>query len=139
MKKVKKKEPIKSTKDPRFRSYIMSVLRRASRFWTPSNVCIEKTKLAKGVHQCPLCKKIFKRKEMKKDHIDPVISTKGFTSWDDVIERMFVDETGWQAICIECHNEKTKKENEQRKAIRKEKAVLQYYQRRRKSSDESDN
>lgn len=135
MSKKKNKSPIMSVTDPRFRSFIKSVLRSASRFWKPSEVCIEKTKLARGIHECPICKRICKRKEMKKDHIEPVIPLSGFTTWDDVINRMFVGEEGWQAICTECHSEKTKKENEQRKALRKEKAVLGYYKKRRRKSD----
>lgn len=122
----KTREPIKSTKDTRFRSFLMSILRRASRFWNPSNACIEKTKITRGVHICPSCKKACRRKDMKKDHIDPVIPTSGFTSWDDVINRMFIEEDGWQAICTECHDIKTKKENEERKALKKERGMVGY-------------
>jgi 5-methylcytosine-specific restriction endonuclease McrA len=113
----------------------MSILRRASRFWHPSNACIEETKIARGVHICPSCKKANPRKDMKKDHIDPVIPVSGFTNWDDVIKRMFIGKSGWQAICVTCHNEKTKKENDERKALRKEKAVLGYYKKRRKKEE----
>lgn len=135
MAKKKAKAPIMSVDDPRFRSFLKAVLRQASRFWKPSEVCIEKTRIARGIHQCPQCKKIYKRKEMKKDHIEPVIPVSGFTTWDDIIRRMFVGEDGWQALCMYCHDEKTQKENEQRKALRKEKAVLGYYKKRRRKAD----
>ncbi len=44
------------------------------------------------------------------DHINPVVDPNvGRKSWDEYIERMFI-ETGWQAICKECHDVKTKEE-----------------------------
>lgn len=134
MTKKKKTSPILSTRDTRFRSFLMSVLRKASRFWKPGDVCIEKTKISRGVHQCPLCKKICKRMDMKKDHIEPVVPVTGFTTWDDIIERMFIDENGWQAICHDCHSVKTKQENDRRAALKKEQAVLAYYKKRQKDS-----
>jgi 5-methylcytosine-specific restriction endonuclease McrA len=67
---------------------------------------------------------------MKKDHIDPVVPLSGFSSWDDIIRRLFVGEDGWQAICVTCHDKKTKEENDKRKALRKEKAVLKYFKKR---------
>ena len=135
MAKKKNKEPIKSTKDPRFRSFLMAVMRRASRFWRPSDVCIEKTRITRGVHLCPSCQKTFPRKDMKKDHIDPVIPIEGFSTWDNIVERLFVGEEGWQAICVTCHDKKTREENEKRKALKKEKAVLNYYKKKMKEED----
>jgi hypothetical protein len=123
-KKKKNNKPIMSIEDPRFRSFLMSILRRASRFWKPSEICIEKTRVSRGVHICPSCKKTCRRKDMKKDHINPVIPVTGFGSWDEVIKRLFVTEDKWQAICHECHAEKTKQENALRKIGKKEKSVL---------------
>jgi 5-methylcytosine-specific restriction endonuclease McrA len=132
----KKKTPIMSIDDPRFRSLIMSALRQKSRYWKPSEACIAKTRIARGVHICPACGEAKRRKDMKKDHIDPIIPLTGFTTWDDVIKRMFASEDSYQALCEICHNLKTSDENAKRKALRKEKAVLQYNKnRRRKSSD----
>jgi 5-methylcytosine-specific restriction endonuclease McrA len=131
MAKKKNKAPIMSIDDPRFKSFLMSILRRASRFWKPSDLCIEKTRLSRGVHVCPECKKTCKRKDMKKDHIDPVIPVTGFTNWDDIISRLFVKQEGWQALCVDCHDKKTKEENEKRKALKKEKAVLSYYKNKK--------
>lgn len=135
MTKKKNKEPIMSTSDPRFKSFLMAILRRASRFWKPSDICIEKTRISKGVHLCPSCNQIHKRKDMKKDHIDPVVPVTGFTSWDTIINRLFVSEEGWQALCVTCHDKKTKEENEKRKALKKEKAVLNYYKKRIKEKN----
>jgi hypothetical protein len=132
----KKKTPIMSIDDPRFRSLIMSALRQKSRYWKPSEACIAKTRIARGVHICPACGEAKRRKDMKKDHIDPIIPLSGFVSWDNVIERMFCGEDGYTSMCDGCHTKKTEIENAKRKALRKEKAVLQYNKnRRRKSSD----
>lgn len=123
-KKKKTNAPIMSTSDPRFRSFLMSVLRRANRFWKPSEACLAKTRVSRGVHVCPLCSKTCRRKDMKKDHIDPVIPLSGFTTWDAVIDRMFVTEDKYQAICHECHAKKTKQENAERNNLKKDKLVL---------------
>lgn len=45
------------------------------------------------------------------DHIVPIVDPDiGFTTWDDVIERMFCNSDNLQLLCRECH--KTKSENE---------------------------
>jgi 5-methylcytosine-specific restriction endonuclease McrA len=127
MRKKKKSEPILSSTDKRFRTVLISVLRRFSRFWEPSNSVLKKARIARGMYQCSLCSKVVGSKEMKVDHIEPVVPVTGFTTWDDLISRLFCEESGLQAICKPCHDEKTKKENEQRRRCMKEKAVLKYY------------
>ena len=55
------------------------------------------------------------RGKIELDHITPVIEpSKGFGSWDDYIRALWVDETGYQCICRECHAVKTAKEVEER-------------------------
>ena len=50
------------------------------------------------------------------DHIKPVICpVSGFTSWDDMIERMFVEGSGFQILCKSCHDKKTGDERKIRK------------------------
>lgn len=54
------------------------------------------------------------------DHVSPVIDpVKGFTTWDDFINRMFCDELGFQCLCVDCHNLKTKAENKVRREYKK--------------------
>lgn len=112
----KKKRPIESTDDPRFRAFIMSALRSASRWWAPSEDCIKRARVGRGQYMCEICSRIVGPKEIKKDHILPVIPVTGFVDWDLVVKRMFVDGFKYQAICKEpCHKEKTDAENKQRK------------------------
>ena len=54
------------------------------------------------------------------DHIDPIIPVDSqLKSWDELIQRIFVDVSGLQAICNTCHNKKTQEENALRRAYRK--------------------
>lgn len=49
------------------------------------------------------------------DHIDPVIDPKvGFVDWNTYIERRWVPAECYQALCRECHLEKSAKEDEER-------------------------
>lgn len=134
----KKKEPILSTDDPRFRSFIMSALRKVSRWWKPLANCKNASRVSRGMYKCsnPSCGKVVRSRDIKVDHIDPVIPISGFTNWDDVIKRLFCDISNFQTICSACHDSKTLLEQTKRKALRKEKAVLQYNKnKRRKTSD----
>lgn len=127
MKKKKSKQPIISISDTRFRSVLISVLRRFSRFWHPAKLVLEKARIARGMYQCSSCSKIVGPREIKIDHIHPVVPVTGFTTWDDLINRLFCEETGLQALCKDCHKIKTDKENSDRRRCKKEKAVLKYF------------
>lgn len=51
---------------------------------------------------------------MQADHIDPVVDpAAGFQGWDVFIMRLFVEESGFRAVCKACHHKITQ---EQRKA-----------------------
>jgi hypothetical protein len=66
-------------------------------------------------YRCAICQNIFPTSQVQVDHIDPVIPVTGFTSWDDVVERMFSEKEGYQVLCLPCHKVKSKKENEERR------------------------
>jgi hypothetical protein len=136
MKKKRNKTIIVSIHDSGFRSFIMPALRRLSRFWEPAKNVLAKARIARGMYQCNACSKIVGHKEIKADHIEPVIPVTGFTNWNDTIARLFCDESGLQALCKICHDIKTKKENDQRKSWRKEKAVLRCYKKSTEHNNE---
>jgi hypothetical protein len=48
------------------------------------------------------------------DHISPIISGDNRNNWNDIINRMFVEEEGLQVLCKDCHDAKTKDEREKR-------------------------
>lgn len=128
-------EKITSPNHKKFRSWLMSGLRKISRFWEPAKECLRKARIARGMYTCNMCKKVTQTREIKIDHINPVIPVEGFKDWDDVVKRLFCEEDGFQAICKECHDIKTKSENDKRKSFKKEKAVLQSYKTKDRKLD----
>jgi hypothetical protein len=112
----------------RFNSFVKSALRSASVRWPPKNNVKKKARLERGIYLCAgynrkphrvtASIKIGKKRYNNAvvDHIDPVIDpTKGFISWDDVINRLFCEEEGLQVLCYECHKAKTNEEKEIKK------------------------
>ena len=114
-----------------FRAMIIAALRQASRWWPAKNEVIRRAKRGFNRYECEMCKTIWpsslpaltwnkrKRKNIIWDHIFPIVDPKeGFKSYDLWIERCFVDESGFQAICWSCHQIKTKEENAERKKFK---------------------
>lgn len=102
--------------ESRFASFIKSALRGASSRWSPKYECKKKAKIAYNTYVCVSCKKQVGNKEIKIDHINPVVDPeKGFTTWDEYIERLFVELEGYQALCTTCHDIKTQQERTIRK------------------------
>ena len=108
----------------RFNSFIKSTLRSGSQRWPPKYKALDGAKRGKRInkasgrlaehYECASCKQGFPAKEIQVDHIYPVIDpTVGFTTWDDVIRRMFCEQKDFQILCQECHKEKTKSEKQQ--------------------------
>lgn len=119
--------------EARFNSFIKSALRGASRKWEPMQRCLKEARTRRGYYRCAGCDEEVpasirignkKYKNAIADHIDPVIDPrKGHTTWDECIERMFVEIDGFQCLCKACHDEKCQEERDITKARRaKEKA-----------------
>lgn len=107
----------------RFNSFIKSALRAASSRWPPKygalnaacvGVKINIKTVRKAKHyKCAECSGEFPAKEVQVDHIYPVIDPlKGFTSWDEVIKRMFCEVSDFQILCKPCHIIKTNAEKQ---------------------------
>lgn len=109
----------------RYHSFIKGALRAASARWGPRFACIKDAKVSHGLYKCDLCGTIgpptLPPKEGGKrritniiaDHIHPVVDPAvGFVDWNTIVERMFVEREGFQAICNECHKIKTQEERE---------------------------
>lgn len=107
----------------RFRSFIMSALRRAA--WPVKYAAIRQAYVKNGInkssgrpcklHLCPDCKQLFPQSSMQADHINPVVPITGFDSWDGVIARLYCELEGYRATCRTCHKAKSISENQQRK------------------------
>lgn len=119
--------------DPKFRNWIISQLRRTSFRWRPRGVAkkaamveVDEGFYKNGnpkvikYYKCASCEQLYRDKDVQLDHIEPVIDPKiGFVSFDNFIERLFCDETGFQVLCSKCHDLKTEKEGKKRKRKRK--------------------
>lgn len=110
----------------RFNSFIKSTLRAASRRWEPKYTCLKDAYVDKRTnidtgriamhYRCAGCLSVSPASKVQVDHISPVIDpVVGFTTWDDVINRMFCEKDNLQVLCTECHNKKTALEKAQSK------------------------
>lgn len=110
----------------RFNSFIKSNLRSATRKWAPIQEVAREARRGRGMYECAHCGEVKPKTEIldgkrvnncNVDHIEPIINPAvGFTTWDECIERMFVEKEGLQVLCYLCHTIKSNKE----KAIAKE-------------------
>lgn len=118
--------------EAKFKGFIVSALRAATRKWQPKNECIKNARVKRGVYKCEECLKEVpatlppeegktrRRKNIVADHIDPIVNPSvGFVDWNTWIDRAFVELDGYQALCLNCHAEKTRKENTIAKERRK--------------------
>ena len=107
--------------EARFKSFIVSSLRRTSARWGPKSVAKRSARHFEKLHNpsgrlvfhsvCAGCKEVVPETTSSVDHIEPVIDPeKGFTTWDSYVERMFCEVEGFQVLCSDCHSIKTKKE-----------------------------
>lgn len=118
----------------RVKNFVISALRKAVMRWAPRSKVLNAAKTdqpytiekpndrSRIAYICAACKGVFRSKEINVDHIIPVVDPKvGFSTFDDYVERLFVEEEGWQILCIECHNVKTKEETDIRTETRRNK------------------
>lgn len=112
--------------DARFRSFVTSALRAASRRWPPKYKALKEAFVARQVnaktgkmamhYRCVECTGVFVAAGVQVDHIEPVVDpVKGFISWDVYIDRLFCEIDNLQVMCKICHKAKTVNEKEQRK------------------------
>lgn len=111
---TKVKKP-RAKKEPNLKSFIIAGLRRASYRWPERTKAKNAARISRGLYECNGCKNAFGPKDIKLDHIDPVVDVKtGFTNWDDYINRMFCKADGFQVLCDQCHTLKTAVEKQLR-------------------------
>ena len=117
------KSPVSGWSDSKLKSWIISLLRRGTMRYPPRNEVLNKSKTIKKknpktgrmaqFYKCAKCKKDFPLKEVAVDHKIPVVDViKGFTTWDEYIERMFCIAKNLQVLCNTCHDKKSTEEKE---------------------------
>lgn len=97
--------------DKKVKSFAIAALRRASFKWPPRYKAANKSKVARGLYQCNICKKEVRAKDKELDHVTPVVDPiLGWQGFDSYIERLYCEEEGFQTLCPDCHHIKTGKE-----------------------------
>lgn len=94
---------------------IVSQLRRVARWYPPKQECLKRSQRAPDQYECAKCRTLFSRECVQIDHILPIVKLSGLTTWDEYISRMFCGVDGLQTLCLECHSEKTLRENDKRR------------------------
>jgi hypothetical protein len=131
-------KPKKSKKINR-NTWVKGVLRSASFRWRPRNEAMVRARVERGKYKCEICEEIFGPKEIQLDHKIPVVDPKkGFTTFDDYIERLFCDVDGFSAICVACHDAKTRLEDEMRQFYKSEKEEYHDFKKEKKSKKKLD-
>jgi len=120
-----KKPPLSSLTpeeyEKRLKKIILAGLGKAWLFW-PVRAEVKrrcKDPNRPGWFICELCHQ--SREKLDTDHIEPCVSpVVGMVGWSEYIERRFVFSADkLQGICKDCHKAKSKQENAQRRAVKK--------------------
>ena len=111
--------------EARKKSFIVSALRAAFTRWGPKQQCVKNARIRRGVYRCEGCGKEGpatlpplegnkrRRKNIVADHIDPIVCPyDGFIDFNTWISRGFVELSGFQALCWQCHTDKTNEERQ---------------------------
>jgi hypothetical protein len=115
--------------EAKFMGFLKGAIRGATRRWPPKTQALKDAWVERGVYRCagykrmhhdvPVSVKVGTKRvrNVAVDHINPVVCpVAGFTSWDELIDRMFVEADGFQVLCTECHKKKTGDERKIRAA-----------------------
>lgn len=110
--------------EARFRNFVRSSLRAASRKWGPINQVRKEAWVSRGKYKCNGCKKVVapttkidsvSKPNIFVDHINPVVDpSEGFVSWDVYIDRLFCEKSNLQVLCRKCHDKKTAQERKKK-------------------------
>lgn len=125
-KKVIKTRNAGTMSESAFWAFIRSALRQKSRWWKPITQCKQNAKRPyKGAnkrqkfeYQCNKCKKWFPDKQINIDHILPAGELNKASDLPGFVERLFVEESGLQVLCNNCHTIKTNQERKKSKLSR---------------------
>lgn len=121
-----KKEKVPKTRnhgtltESAFWSFIRSSLRQKSRWWKPIQECKKaaripykgENKRMKWLYKCAECGEFFPEKRVSVDHKQALGSLKSASDLPLFVERLFCEIDGLQILHDECHDKKTKLDNE---------------------------
>lgn len=106
---------------PQVKAFARNALRRASYRWPGRYNTFKAARVGRNQYRCAICNGIYKKKEIALDHKSPAVDPRrGWESFDKFIERLFVDESGFQVLCkAGCHAAKTENERQVRTKTRR--------------------
>lgn len=114
--------------ESKYINFIKNILRQGSRKWAPIHEAVKRANVRRGFYLCNGCKEEVpttikvgnkRYKNVLVDHIKPIIDPDiGFTNFHDFAENLFCELDNLQVLCKECHDKKTKEENERAKSRR---------------------
>ena len=121
-----------------FKTWLIWTMRKASYRWPPRSQAFRAAQVSRSeyvktpgpgaaasdrvrnFYRCALCKKVYARTRVSADHIKPVVDPKrGWQDWEEYLQRLFCEVKGFQIICSDCHDQKTKRERRIRTKYRK--------------------
>ena len=119
-------------------AFAKSALRRASTYWYAMSEAMANAKVARGLWKCASCQEHFKKHEVQKDHINPVVSVNSekVNDMNSYVETLFCEPENIQILCKPCHATKTQNEGILRVQARKEKAAAKPKKPRKKKGEE---
>ena len=118
--------------EARFNSFVKGALRAVCSKWGPIALCKKRARVRRGWYLCAGCKQEvvattpavyqsgkkkgqpYRRKNAIVDHIEPIVPAEGFTTWDEVVRRMFCEVDNLQLLCHDCHQLKCAEERKER-------------------------
>lgn len=109
---------------PKQKAFCIAALRRASYRWPGRYMAMKAAHVDRNAYKCAECEGIFPKKEIRLDHIDPVVPVEGFKNGEsfdlhEFAERLLVEESGFQVLCDTCHSKKSLEENQERRKNKK--------------------
>lgn len=103
--------------EAKFNTFIRNNLRGGSRKWGPIQDVKREANVRRGFYLCNGCKQEVPhttkqgRRRIQNvfvDHIEPIVDpVKGFTGFDDFIDRLFCEKDNLQVLCADCHTKKS--------------------------------
>lgn len=97
------------------RSFVKNKMRYASLRWPARNEAKKRARKSRGQYECRMCLKEFKENEIILDHINPVVPVDSNEfNFDNWIRSLLPPPEGFQCLCLQCNDIKTKLEDDMR-------------------------
>lgn len=105
---------------PKAKEFAKKALRKASLQWPEFAIAVKASRVAPNRHKCSECGEVFPRKEVERNHREPVMPVnKTDITMDEYISNLLCDSSKISIICIRCHENITKLQNAMRKFYKK--------------------